>query len=339
MFRWQRLVVDELHELVRAVQAVASADPGKATKESRCIFYSLGALEADARWGLTATPDLADAQQVSLLGWFHRVFVPSDSDPEAQHYLDEYARSNSWDDSAIPLESHLVPVRHTTRERAIYLNYAADDMQDPMRLLQLCSFFSPDDVHADADSAVVTTRRENEAALQRHRQGMQKAAQEQEKLQREADQGFPAAMDEFDRRRRRDKLKRMVDSRQQAEEKERKLESRARYFEQMLSELQKLDNEEVECTVCREKLEPIGCMVTSCGHFFCHDCIGPWVQEKGKCPTCTGKLQVENLQWATDVLSCEQESANLGRIAIYGTKVHAVCMQLESIWQGEPGAK
>merc|ERR1719163_1838889 len=99
-------------------------------------------------------------------------------------------------------------------------------MPDPMRLLQLCSFFSPDDVHADADSAVVTTRRENEAALQRHRQGMQKAAQEREKLQREADQGFPAAVDEVDRRRRRDKLKRMVDSRQQAEEKERKLESR-----------------------------------------------------------------------------------------------------------------
>merc|ERR1719163_1136512 len=204
-------------------------------------------------------------------------------------------------------------------------------MPDPMRLLQLCSFFSPDDVDADAGSAVVTTRRENEAALQRHRQGMQKAAQEQEKLQREADQGFPAAMDEFDRRRRRDKLKRMVDSRQQAEEKERRLESRAKYFEQMLSELQKLDNEEVECTVCMEKLEPKGCMVTSCGHFFCHDCIGPWVQEKGKCPTCTGKLQVQELQWAKDVLSCEQESANLGRIAVYGTKV-------ESIWQGEPGA-
>merc|ERR1719163_1109399 len=54
MFRWQRLVVDELHELVRAIQPVACAAPGKATKDSRRIFHALGSLEADARWGLTA---------------------------------------------------------------------------------------------------------------------------------------------------------------------------------------------------------------------------------------------------------------------------------------------
>ena len=63
---------------------------------------------------------------------FHRVFVPRDSDLEAQlrtecslkkldmrmpseprHYLDEYLRSNGLDVSGIPITYHLIPVRPT----------------------------------------------------------------------------------------------------------------------------------------------------------------------------------------------------------------------------------
>ena len=59
----------------------------KGTLESRLLFHGLEGFVADARWGLTATPDLADARSVSLLARFHRAFVPWDSDVEAQHYL------------------------------------------------------------------------------------------------------------------------------------------------------------------------------------------------------------------------------------------------------------
>ena len=76
---------------------------------------------------------------------FHRVFVPRDSDLEAQqlvlnyfvfdvfrvslalmghmrHYLDEYVRSDDLDMSSVPIEYHLIAVRHTGGERALYLN-------------------------------------------------------------------------------------------------------------------------------------------------------------------------------------------------------------------------
>lgn len=337
MFEWRRLVVDELHEVLKVTHEVVETSTSKRPKdESRWLFHSLDTIKAESRWGLTATPNIQDACAVSHLAWFHRVFVPRDSDPEAQHYLDEYARSNDWDDSGIPMETHLITVRQTARERALYLNHANMQKPDPVKLLQLCSFFSPEGKDADADAAVVSTRLENETALQKHLGEMEKAARELSKLEQEAIADFPTAADEMERKRRRDRLKRLIDGRPAAEQKEKLLKSQVKYFEEMLRELQKLDNEEVECPVCMDKLEPSDCMVTLCGHLFCRKCIVDWVGNRGSCPTCKRRLQLTNILPAQEVLASEQESS---RITMFGSKVQAVCNQLDSIWQNEPGSK
>ncbi|CAE8619010.1 unnamed protein product, partial [Polarella glacialis] len=340
MFHWQRLVVDELHEPLRAMRGLAEiGEQGwKPDKESRWLFHTLESLKASARWGLTATPNLSSAQQVSLLARFHRVFVPRDSDLEAQHYLDEYVRSNDVQLAALPITFHLLPVRHTARERALYLNLAKSENPDPSKLLQICNFFSPDGVDADMGAAVMTTRRENEAALDQHRKEMQKAAHERGRLEREAARGFPSALDEAERRKMADKLKRLVDGRRLAEEKERRTESRMKYFEEVLLELQKLEQEAVQCPVCMEDLAPERCMVTRCGHLFCKDCIESWVKERSSCPTCVQPIR--SAQPAAEVLACEREGgANVGRVSKFGSKLQAVCEQLDRIWKDEPGAK
>merc|ERR1712232_511074 len=86
--------------------------------------------------------------------------------------------------------------------------------------------------------------------------------------------------------------------------------------------------------MCMDRLLPADCIVTSCGHLFCKNCIEEWVTARGKCPNCTQHLQISNLQPAGNVLARENSDA-----AAYGSKVCAVTKQLGSIWQKEPEAK
>jgi hypothetical protein len=259
---------------------------------------------------------------------------------EAQHYLDEYVRSNHWDDSGIELKSHLQPVRHTAQERALYLNHANLEKPDPSTLLQLCSFFSPDGGEADADAAVISTRLQNKAALEKHRQEMAKASEEARKLEADEAAGFPGAKDGDERRRFADKLRRLRAGQPEREAKERQLVGQANYFEEMLKELQKLDQEAVECPMCMDSLKPDGCMVTSCGHLFCSECIRTCLQNNGQCPTCRRALQEKTLMPATDVLACAQgDSDSRFQVGKFGSKLQAVCEQLERIWAAEPDAK
>jgi len=271
------------------------------------------------------------------------VFVPRDNDQEAQHYLDEYARSNKSDDWKIPMETHVIPVRLSARERALYMNeanrYKALSIKpDIKKLVQLCSFFSPEGKDANADAAVVATRQENEAALRKHQAEMEKAAQDIKKLESEAKADFPSALDEAERKGLKDKLKRLIDSRPAAQKKEEQLRSHQKYFEEVLKDLHELDKEEAECPVCCDTLKRTDCMVTPCGHLFCQKCITACLHSQANCPTCRRKLQISSMQSATDILTSEQES-ELGRVTMFGSKVQAVCNQLNKIWQKEPGAK
>merc|ERR1712048_327255 len=90
--------------------------------------------------------------------------------------------------------------------------------------------------------------------------------------------------------------------------------------------------------MCMENMKPEYCMVTSCGHLFRKSCIETCVAAHGQCPTCRGALQTTNLQAAVDILSSVQGTSS-GRISRFGSKLQAVCEQLESIWAIEPEGK
>lgn len=348
IFFWHRLVVDELHEPLRVLRDAAGLrqeGPGLGmgwralSGDARSLFHNLDGLEARSRWGLTATPPTNSAAEISFLASFHRVFVPRDSDLEAQHYLDEYLRSNGLDVSGIPITYHLIPVRPTGGERALYLN-ACFDKGNFQALLQLCNYFSPDGTDADMASAINSTREGNRFALERHRSDMERAEDEIHRLQTEESQGFPAARDEEDLKKRKAKLKRLLDAQPAQREKERLLESRVKYFEEVLQHLEKLEQDSLDCPICLGTIETRDCQVTACGHLFCKECIISWLGKRGKCPTCNTQLQLPaGVASAEDVLSRQKEAASKGRISRFGSKIEAVCTQLNSIWRSEPGAK
>jgi len=161
MFYWRRVVFDEFHEL-ESFESLQQT--------------SLQHLRAHFRWGLTGTPPVTSNAGVIFMSSLFRIDLPGAlQDPvgaakypdlapweadrllteQAGQFLDRYARQNTAELPAIGLEEHVVVVRHTPEERALYLGQAhdapdptsADAFATPQkvhsleRLLVLCSHF------------------------------------------------------------------------------------------------------------------------------------------------------------------------------------------------------
>jgi len=334
LFLWRRLVVDELHEDFKEFAEVLFGGDYVCV-QNRSKFHNFDSLQADSRWGLTATPNLSSAAHVSCLAWFHRVFIPRDCDLEAQNYLDDYVRCNDLDMSLIPIEHHLIPVRHTGLERALYLNRVKGGASRE-DLCQILNFFSPDDGDDDMISAINSTRSDNAVELEKHREAMEKKRKKIAELKSREERGWPKVRGDDKLR---DKLRQFEKEIPEMEQKERRLESKRNYFEEVLKSLQRLEEATVECTVCFEKMAPDDCSVTSCGHLFCKDCITSCITKNGECPTCRASLQLHSIAPAKEILSRNQEAGPSLRVRRFGSKVEAVCNQLKNIWKKEEGAK
>jgi len=336
LFLWRRLVVDELHEDFKEFAGVFF-DADYVYLHNKIKFHNFDSLQADSRWGLTATPNLSSAAHVSCLAWFHRVFIPRDCDLEAQNYLDDYVRCNDLDMSSFPIEHHLIPVRHTGLERALYLNRVKGGASRE-DLCQILNFFSPDDGDDDMMSAINSTRSDNAEELEKHREAMEKKRKKMAELKCREERGWPKVRSDDGVLKLRAKLRQFEKEIPEMEQKERRLESKRNYFEEVLKSLQRLEEATVECTVCFEKMAPDDCSVTSCGHLFCKDCITSCITKSGECPTCRTSLQLHGIAPAKEILSRNQEACSL-RVHRFGSKVEAVCNQLKNIWKKEEGAK
>jgi len=167
MFYWRRVVFDEFHEL----ESFESKQQN-----------SLQHLRSHFRWGLTGTPPVSSNAGAIFMSSLFRVDLPGyldrlQSQPNdyllggypdltawesdrllsevAGRFLDHFVRQNTAELPHIALEEHVVFVRHTATERALYLGQAHDapDMssedafatesnrQSLERLLKLCSHF------------------------------------------------------------------------------------------------------------------------------------------------------------------------------------------------------
>lgn len=159
-FFWRRVIFDEFHEL-EALQPAQRA--------------SLQFLRAHYRWGLTGTPLLRAARHIVAMASLFRIDVAGpiadpeagenkkwtgDSDPvvieNCGRFLDACVRQNTSKELPnVRLVEHLILVKHTPPERALYLA-ARQEVVQPMsadgsgetarqrnrRLLILCSHFS-----------------------------------------------------------------------------------------------------------------------------------------------------------------------------------------------------
>eukprot|EP00928_Gymnodinium_smaydae_P020505 TRINITY_DN17922_c0_g1_i1.p1 TRINITY_DN17922_c0_g1~~TRINITY_DN17922_c0_g1_i1.p1 ORF type:complete len:1327 (-),score=191.01 TRINITY_DN17922_c0_g1_i1:399-4379(-) len=165
LFYWRRVVFDEFHELESFENLQQN---------------SLQHFRAHYRWGLTGTPPVERSAGVIFMSSLFRIDLPSflgenirsrsghgnDTDlspwegdrllaEQSANFLETFVRQNTAELPHIGLQEHVVLVRHTPEERALYLGQAHDapDLDDVNafktpdnvgaleRLLRLCSHF------------------------------------------------------------------------------------------------------------------------------------------------------------------------------------------------------
>jgi len=350
MFHFQRLVFDELHE---ACRIGLSSD-----REELLQYHAVRELRAANVWGLTATPPISSADAVRTMSEILHVgpllpnyicetglhkYGESAACPdlsanleEAQRFLDHFARRNTWDETAIPVEHHFVPVRHTRSERALYLN-EENRAGHGERLLRLCTHFEPDELeNANGDAAGTV-----EATQLRHRQELQELADklfpakhELEQLRAQAKRRDLTAAEDAQRIH----LARSVG---QLESWHRDKESCLTFFENTIKamKLGKTVSDGEECSICLDDIVRSTLAILPCGHCFHRDCVTAVLkQTQALCPWCRAK--VNNIE--RDVISideCTSEEEIGGQEARYGTKLAKVIEQARKIRSEDPQAK
>jgi len=114
VFWWKRVVCDEFHELL------SRYPPAQVAVE---LFH------ADYKWGLSGTPPCQTLIQIRKAAGFLGVQLPehpTDVDKEeprkvAQEWLDAFVRRNTSELPPLEEDECIVPVKQTTKERALYL--------------------------------------------------------------------------------------------------------------------------------------------------------------------------------------------------------------------------
>jgi len=155
-FYWRRIVWDEFHELEQMPLQQK---------------HNLVQLRSHYRWGLTGTPPVASNAGVIFMSSLFRIDVQGGFENENAHseicerdpfqtlacsrFIDHFVRQNTAQLPNIKVEEHVILVRHTNEERALYLGQAHDapDLDDPAsfssesgmtalsKLVKLCSHF------------------------------------------------------------------------------------------------------------------------------------------------------------------------------------------------------
>mmetsp|Transcript_6976 Transcript_6976/g.15268 ORF Transcript_6976/g.15268 Transcript_6976/m.15268 type:complete len:1272 (+) Transcript_6976:48-3863(+) len=140
MFYWRRIVFDEFHEL-----------EGMESKQQKILQH----MRSHYRWGLTGTPPIGSNAGVIFMSSLFRVdltghlnFPDRPRGPRswqvglspdlneweedkllaetAGRFLDRFARQNTAELPHVRLQNHVIYVRHTLAERALYLGQAHD---------------------------------------------------------------------------------------------------------------------------------------------------------------------------------------------------------------------
>lgn len=178
MFYWKRVCFDEFHEAVRV--KVGEDEQGA----RRATVFSLHALTGRYMWGLTGTPLISSPEAVADMASLLHIFTPPNDKEQAQNWLNEWVRSNTWDKSSVATEDHWVRVSLTKAEQALYLNQRnivqgsrnADGQMArhaEERLLQLCTHFDPEGDRAQGVEDALSLTMEHQAQqLQRAEEGI-----------------------------------------------------------------------------------------------------------------------------------------------------------------------
>jgi len=266
LFCFRRICFDEFHEVMNLKQ--------RATGNEALAFNSIRLLRAPRRWGLTATPRIESAADVSAMAEVLQMYVPPDSPEQAQHFLNHFARSNTWDVGTVPLVEHVVKVTLTGRERALYLSEVQHHGAKTERCVQLCSHFSANDACQDSKAAVDSVRESHvqerlnlETRIQAARLKLDAAITPEERNSGAISLGH---------------LQRSLSN----------LKAATEYFETTLKSLDPAGTS-IECSVCLEDASCQTLALTPCGHLFHEECLRSCIHNQGRCPQCMATLDRE----------------------------------------------
>ena len=354
MFYFERLVIDEFHEACRVTPKLAGAAGSE--RERKLMHSALCELRARNVWGLTATPPIADAASVRAaaellhVGPLHRSYEYAAQGTkltvnhaaeldEARHFMDHFARQNTWDESAIVVEHHFVPVRFTRAERVLYMD---EENRSGLgeRLLRLCTHFEPDQLEG-ASSAGGTVQ----ATQQRHRQELEELRQKNAATEAELEsiRGQKRRLTSAEEQHKTHLNRSLGQLRSWLRDKEACLA----YFEKILQKFQvstevREQEEELECSICLDEISRDTLALLPCGHFFHKQCVSSVLRELAAfCPECRTPLKNKEkdiVEPGADLALAEEQEARR-RNARFGTKIAKVVAQATAIRTAEPAAK
>ncbi|CAE8648892.1 unnamed protein product, partial [Polarella glacialis] len=289
-------------------------------------FSAIRLLRAPRRWGLTATPKLERAADVSCMAEVLQVFVPPDSVEDAQLFLDHFARSNAWDVATIPLEQHTVRVSLTGRERALYMSEVQRHGEKSERCVQLCSHFAAGELCADSKMAVDRARQK----------------QQEEKLQVEARIAEAQAALDATPASAKEQRRALGISVGLLQRSRKTIETAIQFFESTLKSLDPAETSK-ECSICLDDAVGDSLALTPCGHLFHEACVRSCIEANGLCPECRKEIggsrdliQVSGLGQSQGEGAAEGRAGN---IQSYGSKLFALLSRAKDLCAADAQCK
>lgn len=77
----------------------------------------------------------------------------------------------------------------------------------------------------------------------------------------------------------------------------------------------------LRCSVCQSEVKNPASLI-SCGHFFCHDCIMPWLADQSSCPECSLPALPKHVQRDDRVRHRPPPCPHTGRPTPYSSAFH-----------------
>lgn len=304
---FRRICFDELHE------GLKFKSDGYSSNDA-IVYSAIRLLRSDRRWGLTATPKIESAEDISQLADILQVYINPESPPEAQNFLDHYVRSNVWDMEAIPVQEHIEKIILNGRERALYSEQEHRRGNRSQECIRLCSHYSPDHDCQDSEAAIEHVRRRQRSELQEAQARLRDATLRMENSTLTKEQRTTAAI-----------------SLGQLKNHEKSIATSINFFENALKSFDACE----DCCICCDSMTSESRCMTACGHHFHEHCARMCVNLNGRCPQCRTVLR---LSTPGDLIPCPA-SSSMNRNSRYGSKLCAILQKIETLSQEDPDCK
>eukprot|EP00981_Chlorochromonas_danica_P012919 scaffold5551_cov159-Ochromonas_danica.AAC.19 len=315
---WQRLVVDEAHELVASSSDLLASTTSSTAKES-LVTQAVQCLSAHYRWGLTGTPPVDSLKTVNSLSNLLHVNVGAVDVSCAQHFVMQCFSSSHRLEQSFPAPvERFVFVPLTSEELAIYKQLKYDlqhalTPQGPLNeaLMLQASHFSL----RTRSSRQQQQQQQQQLSLQENADNQLEAIRKQKIEKIEALKAKKADLvnrvdycnsqlrvlsedSQLQESARRSRTAEIVGRKEELQDNLNAtnlelhgLQSSLEYFEQTLQSL-RTGQMLSDCPICLEKMVFGSCCMLPCGHVQCIPCAVQLATEMKICATCRQPIEV-----------------------------------------------